>query len=166
MHLRHSLLFLALVPLCFAADLSSGPSDNAVDWRGIVRERIHDFGHRNWIVVADAAYPLQTSPGIETISTNADQIEVVNHVLNELSHSRHVTPVVYTDQELKFVPESDASGIGGYRETLDSLLQGRRVVTLPHEQIIAKLDQVSQSFRVSDHQDPARSPLHFRFSAA
>jgi hypothetical protein len=144
MRLRFALVLLAIAPLCFAA----AAADNAVDWRAIVRDRIHDFGHRNWIVIADAAYPLQTSPGIETIVTNADQIEVVNQVINELSRSRHVTPVVYTDQELKFVPEADASGIGSYRETLDSLLQGHRAMSLPHEEIIKKLDQVSQSFRV------------------
>jgi len=29
------------------------------------------FGHRNWIVVADSAYPAHSMPGIETIVSGA-----------------------------------------------------------------------------------------------
>ena len=36
-------------------------------WEQLLEERLPLFGHRNWIVVADAAYPAQCRPGIETI---------------------------------------------------------------------------------------------------
>jgi hypothetical protein len=55
---------------------------------------------------------------------------------------------VYTDQELKFVPEDAAPGVSGYRETLAALTRNRDSNTMPHEQLIAKLDQASQTFRV------------------
>jgi L-fucose mutarotase/ribose pyranase (RbsD/FucU family) len=33
------------------------------------------FGHRNWIVIADSAYPAQSRAGIDTIVSGASQIE-------------------------------------------------------------------------------------------
>ena len=40
-------------------------------WRATLDERLPLLGHRNWIVVADAAYPWQASAGIETIDTGS-----------------------------------------------------------------------------------------------
>ncbi len=64
--------------------------------------------------MVDSAYPLQTSPGIETVETNADQLEVVKEVLREVNGSVHVRPIVYMDAELPFVPEADAPGVTAY----------------------------------------------------
>lgn len=47
------------------------------DWRGRLKSELPAMGHRNWIVVADAAYPKQTAAGIETVATGAGQIEVL-----------------------------------------------------------------------------------------
>jgi len=133
-------LFLLLLAVsCFG---------QTANWKDTVSKSIPLYGHRNWIVVADSAYPDQSAPGIETIVANAGQIEVLNYVLNALSHSKHVTPTIYTDQELKFIDEQDAVGISGYRDSLKGLLQDRTVSVLPHEQIIAKLDEVSRTFHV------------------
>ena len=106
------------------------------------------LGHRNWIVIADSAYPLQTAPGIETVSVDADQLEVLGFVLAELSKSRHVKPIIYTDAELKFVPENRAQGITNYRQELDRLLANKAVYSAPHEKIIAKLDEAGKTFKV------------------
>lgn len=106
------------------------------------------LGHRNWIVIADAAYPLQTAPGIDTFYVDADQLDVVGAVLEELSKAKHVTPIVYTDAELKYVPEKRAPGITAYRDALAKLLAKRPVQMLPHEEIIAKLDEAGKTFKV------------------
>jgi L-fucose mutarotase/ribose pyranase (RbsD/FucU family) len=118
------------------------------DWHQIVRARLPLYGHRNWIVIADAAYPASSRDGIETIVTGADQVEVVRGVLQALDANKHVRPVVYTDAELKAVPEQDAAGITAYRERLADIFNNRPIGTLPHEQLIAKVDQVSTNFRV------------------
>jgi hypothetical protein len=118
------------------------------DWKQILSERIPLFGHRNWIVIADSAYPDQSEPGIETITAEADQSEVLNYTLRLLSHSQHVTPAVFLDQELDFLPENDAPGIGSYRETLKSLLEGHDVSVRPHEQMLAQIGQASQHFEI------------------
>jgi L-fucose mutarotase/ribose pyranase (RbsD/FucU family) len=106
------------------------------------------YGHRNWVVVADSAYPAQSKPGIETILADADQIHVVRTVLDAITASRHIRANVYVDKELSFVAENDAPGITEYRKQLDAAVYGSSVKRIPHEQIIAKLDQSAQVFRI------------------
>jgi hypothetical protein len=124
-------------------------ADNSIaSWQNLLQNRISAYGHRNWIVIADSAYPTQTSNGIETIVSNADHFAVLQTVFRALGQSKHVRPIVYTDRELKFIEESDAPGISEYRQQLSDFLRDTQPTALPHEQIISKLDQVSQSFRV------------------
>ena len=118
------------------------------DWKETLQKELPLLGHRNWIVVADAAYPLQTAPGIETICADADQVTVVKAVLAALAKTSHVKPVIFTDAEMKFVPEKNAPGIGAYREALAGLLTNQPAQVLPHEQIIGKLDEAGKTFKV------------------
>ena len=120
----------------------------AKDWRARLKEELPLLGHRNWIAVVDSAYPLQTSAGIETIDTGADHLEVVKTVIGELTKARHVRAVIFTDAELKVVPESDATGVTAYREALEKLLGQSEVQSLPHEQIISKLDDAGKTFHI------------------
>ncbi len=135
-------IFLAFL-LCAVAGMAADKT-----WQEVLAERVPVYGHRNWIVVADSAYPEQAREGIETIVANADQFEVLKIVLATLGHSKHVTPIILTDQELGYLEDSEASGIDAYRKNLAEILQGRTVDVLPHEKIIEKLDQVSQTFKV------------------
>jgi len=128
--------------------MSDTPRRNEPAWERELETLLPLFGHRNWIVVADSAYPAQSKPGIETLVSGAGQLEVVEKVLAAIRASRHVRANVYLDQELDSVPESDAAGVTRYRQQLAGLLSNAGHTSLPHEQIIAKLDQVSQVFRV------------------
>ena len=112
-------LLWALVLCAGAAGCQS--ASNSENWRQTVADRARLYGHRNWIVIADSAYPAQSRDGIETIVTDSDQIEVGRQVLATLGGMKHVTPTVYTDAELAAVPESDAPGITRYRKELTEL---------------------------------------------
>jgi D-ribose pyranose/furanose isomerase RbsD len=118
------------------------------DWKSQLGTILPLFGHRNWIVVADSAYPAQLRDGIETIVSGADQLHVVRHVLDAITASAHVRANIYADKELEFVSEIDAPGIADYRRELGTVLNGVQVTSIPHEQIIAKLDQSAQVFRI------------------
>jgi D-ribose pyranose/furanose isomerase RbsD len=120
----------------------------AADWKAQLSDLLPLFGHRNWIVVADSAYPAQSRPGIETIASGEDQLHVVRQVLDAINSAAHIRANVYADKELAFVPETDAPGVEGYRRDLKAALQGAHVAYIPHEQIIQKLDQSAQVFRV------------------
>ena len=124
------------------------PSDATVEWESELMSRLPLFGHRNWIVIADSAYPAQSNPGIETIAASADQIEVVRKVLAAVASCRHIRANVYIDLELEVVDETDAPGITAYRRQLTALLKGASVKPLMHEQIIAKLDECARLFRI------------------
>ncbi|HVU48282.1 MAG TPA: RbsD/FucU domain-containing protein [Terracidiphilus sp.] len=117
-------------------------------WEQELASRLPLFGHRNWIVVADSAYPAQSKPGIETIVAGGDHVEAVKRVLEQIGASTHVRANVYVDSELDHVPENDAPGIGECRRRLHALLTAANLKQLAHEQIIAKLDACAQVFRV------------------
>jgi hypothetical protein len=117
-------------------------------WQQRVTRQLPLLGHRNWIVIADSAYPLQSRQGIETNATGAEQIEVLKYVLAALKKSPHVRPTIYLDAELPYVPENDAKGITVYRGELTRLLEGAAKRSLPHEEIIAKLDKSAETFHV------------------
>jgi len=118
------------------------------DWQHQLETLLPLYGHRNWIVVADSAYPAQSKPGIETVISGMGQLEVARKVLEAVNASRHVRANIYLDQELQFVAEKDAPGVTRYRSQLDDLLKNANRTTMLHEQIIARLDQVSQVFNV------------------
>lgn len=128
--------------------MADAPRLTKSNWELELHALLPLFGHRNWIVVADSAYPAQSKPGIETIVSGAGQLEVTRKVLDAVNASRHVRANVYLDKELEFVSEGDAPGVTRYRKELDELLAGTNKIPMLHEQIIAKLDQVSQVFRV------------------
>ncbi len=117
-------------------------------WRTKLHATLPLLGHRNWIVVVDSAYPLQTSPGIETIHTGQSQLEVVREVLAAVQQAPHVRGKVFLDAELPYVPEGLAHGIGAYRQRLDAILKSQQVTSLPHEQIIEELKTAGETFKI------------------
>jgi L-fucose mutarotase/ribose pyranase (RbsD/FucU family) len=119
----------------------------ASEWELELSRCLPLYGHRNWIVVADSAYPAQSNPGIQTITANEPHVEVLQRVLAAIERSGHVKTKVYTDQELACVNEEDAAGVSSYRNALSDML-GQRRRTLAHEEIIAKLDHAAELFRV------------------
>lgn len=76
-----------------------------------VEKTIQLFGHRNWIVVADAAYPKKSNLAIKTITVDTNQLEVVQFVNEAIKKSSHVQANIFLDKEMSFVAEKDAKGI-------------------------------------------------------
>jgi hypothetical protein len=128
------------------------------EWLAHLAALLPLFGHRNWIVVADAAYPAQSRPGIETVAVGEGQPEAVTSVLAAIDASPHIRPIIHLDAELDFVRESDAPGVAEYRQQIGKILSGRAVQRLPHEKIIAKLDQAAHVFRVLILKTPMTIP--------
>jgi hypothetical protein len=118
------------------------------DWKDILKDRLLLYGHRNWLVIADSAYPAQSRQAIETIVVDEAQITVLKQTLAILGDCIHIAPKIYTDRELDYIGDDDAPGIGAYRQKLGALLKGHEVHTLPHDEIISTLDRVGEKFRV------------------
>lgn len=117
-------------------------------WRELFANRLKAYGHRNWIVVADAAYPSQSRPGVETVTTNESHLTVLEEVMTAVRGSKHIRAHVYVDKELGAVAEQDAPGIDAYRNALHRLLDGQTYDPVLHEDLIAKLGEVSGNFDV------------------
>lgn len=120
----------------------------AAGWEQNLAEQLPLLGHRNWIVIADSAYPAHSSTGVEMCAAEGDPLEIIRRVLAQVGACRHLRPNVYLDLEQELVDEADAPGITDYRRQLAALLDGMEMKVLPHEQIIARLDQCARMFRV------------------
>jgi D-ribose pyranose/furanose isomerase RbsD len=120
----------------------------ALNWEQRLAQELPALGHRNWVVVADSAFPLQISPGMEVIVSGEDHFVVLEKVLKAIDNSRHIRPRIYLDKELAFVAEDLAPGIDACRARIDGLLDGRDVAPILHEDLIARLDQVGKTFRI------------------
>ena len=128
--------------------LAVGCQSPAASWRTELDQRLPVLGHRNFVVIADSAYPAQSNPGIRTIYTDEDHLTVIGDTLAAVEAAAHVNPVVYVDAELDDVPDSDAPGIGALRADLAELLSSNSVRSQPHMEIIRKLDKSAELFEV------------------
>jgi D-ribose pyranose/furanose isomerase RbsD len=123
-------------------------ANSQTSWQEEFAKQIPALGHRNWVLVVDAAYPLQSNPGITTIVTGADQLEVVKKVLEAIKRSPNITPEIFLDKEIDFVPEKEASGIKDYKKQLDRLLKDEKVDKVLHEKLISDVDEAAKLFNI------------------
>ena len=128
--------------------MNTNPDRESESWEFHLARLLPLFGHRNWIVVADAAYPAQSNPGIETLFTGCDHAEVLGKVLAAIAASSHVRANINLDAELKLVTEAAAPGVGALRSELTRQLAGQHTYALAHQQIIGRLDEAGKLFRI------------------
>jgi hypothetical protein len=117
-------------------------------WRERLDATLPVFGHRNWIVIADSAYPSHCAPGIETIAAEEGHLDVLQTTLQRVDACVHIVPHCYTDAELGTIPDEDAPGISAYRQGLLGLLARRAQTTLAHDQLLLKVDEAARRFHV------------------
>ncbi len=116
-------------------------------WKKQFNETLQLLGHRNWILVVDKAYPLQSANGIEYINTAESHEEVLKYVLSEVAEASHIKPIIYTDKEfevLSQIGEQEAAMVS----SMSKILQGVEVNSILHDQIFSKLDAASKLFNV------------------
>ncbi len=130
------------------SDQNLTPGSDPQTWKTEVENTLKLFGHRNWVVVADAAYPLQSNPSIKTILVEAEQLEVVEFVHESIKQSNHVDATIFLDKELEWVSEEAAKGITNYRNNLSKLWEGKPTQSLLHEDIIRELDHSANLFTI------------------
>lgn len=140
--MRHALCLLVPAVALLTAGCA-GPS-----WSTRLEHTMPLLGHRNWLVIADAAYPLQSSPGITTRHVGGGHIEAVRTALRTVQRSPNLRPKVYLDTELGHVPEKHAPGIERFRSRLKELTDGMPVVRKPHAELLKKLKAEAAKYRV------------------
>lgn len=118
------------------------------DWEQQFNETLPLFGHRNWIIVVDKAFPQLNAPGMETINTNEELLPVLKYVLQQVNASGHVKPIIYRDKELSFITEEQAKGVKQFITESQQLFNGQPVQTILHDSVFTKLDEASKLFKV------------------
>lgn len=73
-------------------------------WKDRLIELLPLFGHRNWIIVADGAFPMSSQPGIETIHSFDTLPNTLSQVLEMIGKCPHLRPEAMLADELNGLP--------------------------------------------------------------
>ena len=117
-------------------------------WKEEFQQNLPFLGHRNWVLVVDKAFPLQSAAGMTVINTGEQLPIVLMEVMKDISASTHVKPIVYTDSELNFITQDLSPGVDELKKDIFASLKGYEVNTILHEAVFAKLDEASKMFSV------------------
>lgn len=117
-------------------------------WEDKLKETVNQFGHRNWILVVDKAFPALSSKDIEVINTDASMTTVLKKTLDLTVRSLHVKPIVYVDQEFAFITEGQIAGIENIRKDLHASIQEFQPQTIAHEKVFSLVTEKSAMFKV------------------
>jgi hypothetical protein len=139
---------LVLFFLAGAWPRPTAPNPATADWQTTLQQRLPLYGHRNWIVVSDAAFPAYSQTGIETIVVNEDLASVLQYVAKAITSSKHVRAAAFVDQELPFVPEQSYPGVTHLREQINREFSKDILSSIPHAEAISKIDEAAKTFRV------------------
>lgn len=116
-------------------------------WKEKFQEILPLLGHRNWILVVDKAYPLQSATGMTYINSGEPLENALSYVLSSIDSASHIKPIIYTDKELEYLTHF------GEKEAqvaflLDSLLRVRDTKSILHDDIFTKIDSASKLFSI------------------
>lgn len=122
-----------------------------MSWSAKFREVLPLLGHRNWVLVVDKAFPMQSAAGMTIMDSGEALPEVLSSVLSDIASASHVKPVIYTDRELDALDESFCTGIEALRQQIYSAIESYAedgYSSIMHEEVFAKLDAASKLFNV------------------
>jgi len=118
------------------------------NWKEVVENDLNMLGHRNWILVVDKAFPEQSTPGMKYLYIEQELLPTMEYLLQLLDQSTHIRPVIYRDQELEFITESQVKGIAAFKAAARQVLGDRPIETLLHEDVFSLLDESAELFKV------------------
>ena len=117
-------------------------------WKEKLQKRLPLLGHRNWILIVDKAFPLQSSPGIQYLDTKDSLLTVLDFAIKEIKKSEHLQPAFYLDKELGFIPQAWHHSLQKYRTDLRDLLKTEELKVMSHDSVFRKVDATSKLFTV------------------
>ena len=123
-------------------------SQVTTSWNNRLKSELPLLGHRNWILVVDKAFPLQTSSGLEVINTDERLENVLKIVLEDINATSHIKPIIFMDKELDFITEDQVKGIHDYRAKMMRLLNNQCPNKILHDSVFVKIDAASKLFKI------------------
>ncbi len=116
-------------------------------WRSEFERVLPLLGHRNWILVVDKAFPLQSAAGMSYINSEEPIEDVLKYVLKSIDAESHIKPTIYIDKELQCLTQFGGAE-AAMVETINQLLDDRESQSILHDEVFAKLDEASKLFNV------------------
>ena len=113
-----------------------------------LRPEIRELGARNWVVIAEAAFPIQSRKGLEVLQLDADIPEIVEAVEQVIEETHHLKPRIYQTTEIGNVDYDYAPGVKNYRKELTTALYGRETFKLEHDILLDMMNNTSKTYRV------------------
>jgi len=140
-------ILVCIMPGCNSKISESKPT-KSMEWKIELQSRLSEFGHRNWILIVDKAFPAQNAEGIVTIETGENLLNVLSYTMQQIDSSSHIKPIVYTDKELQFITKGQVADIDTYRSSLSEIIEKFDSQVLLHDSIFVKMDIASKLFKV------------------
>ncbi len=106
------------------------------------------LGARNWIVIADPAYPILAGEGVDVVVADASLTDSLREVLALLAEDGSLTPRLWLCSELDAVPETRAPGVRRHRRELKHLIQRHLHYEVTDRIIALQLEQAAQTYRI------------------
>jgi D-ribose pyranose/furanose isomerase RbsD len=117
-------------------------------WQSKLATTIDAFGHRNWILVVDKAFPSLSSPNIEVVFADVDIRTAIDTTIKMLENATHVMPIIYIDKEFAYISENELKGITEFRKKAHASIHSFNPKQLYHEEVFNKVKEVSSLFKV------------------
>lgn len=141
-----------VILICIITSCNSKTSESKttkiMEWKIELQSRLSEYGHRNWILIVDKAFPAQNAEGIVTIDTRENLLKVLSYTMQQIDSSSHVKPIVITDKELQFITNGQVADIDIYRSSLSEIIEKYNPQVLLHDSIFVKIDNASKLFKV------------------
>lgn len=122
-------------------------SEQSKTWEVQLAEKMPFLGHRNWIVITDMAYPLQSGNGIITLFADEPYTEVLRKVKAQIDAAPHVFAHVYHDRELDFITEAMMPGVDSLRAEMAQIC-GSEAQSVAHEDLLKRMDEAGKLYNI------------------
>lgn len=134
------------LPLLFTGCV--GGNKPSRPWKNTIRHELAYLGARNWVVVAEAAFPIQSRRGLRVIQIDADIPDLVDGIEQVIEEKHHVKPRIYVTSEIGNVAYDYAPGVKNYRKQLEVALHGRETLSLDNTMLMRMLNDTTKTYRV------------------
>jgi D-ribose pyranose/furanose isomerase RbsD len=117
-------------------------------WAATLGPELQAMGYRNWVVVADAAFPIHSKRGVRTLVVDGEIPEVLHGVVESIESVQNVSPRIYLSRELRHVKNERAPGIDEFKVQLEEALHGYPVREMDYRSLSLMLEDSTSKFSV------------------
>lgn len=159
-HFLHKAATVLTAAAMFASCQQLGPNklSDADMARKQIAPNLFQLGARNWVIVADTAYPLPAGESVVCINVPCNLADTLREVLDLMESEGAVVPRLWVSHELSAVQEKRAPGIKAYRTELEKLLLGRFHYEVNSRVVDMQINKAAKDYRILVIRTSSRLP--------